>query len=182
MRQSSRPQPSDAAPIAGNFRLRNLRRDEPYIERIAREVFRAGDAHPPAFQRDDLDVELLTGSEINLLVLVEVSAEALGRNVIMPRRNIAIKRAAVCDSPNIAAVHGDPGEVETFGGFIGPVKPHPSLSRGEGDRHAWRRWRTRAARRDQQQPARPLRPSSRSCSGIPRHGAIPRYLAPPRVS
>src|SRR5580692_6984336 len=96
---------SDAAAVAGDFDLRDLRRDQPGVERIAREVLRAGDAHPPRFQRDDLDVKLLAGGEVDIFVLVEVLTEALGRDVIMPGRNIAIEGAAVCDSPEKIAVY-----------------------------------------------------------------------------
>src|SRR5438270_11302837 len=103
---------SNAAPDAGNFDLGDLRRDRPGVERVAPQVPGAGDAHPPTLQRDDLDVELLAGREVDILVLVEVSAEALGRDVIMPGRNVAIERAAVFDSPDVAAVHLDPGEIE----------------------------------------------------------------------
>jgi hypothetical protein len=36
--------------------LRDLRRDHPRVERVARNVLRPGDAHAPGIQRDDLDV------------------------------------------------------------------------------------------------------------------------------
>jgi hypothetical protein len=53
------------------------------------------------------------------LVLVDIPAKAFGRDVIMPGRNIAIECRAVFDSPNVAAVHLNPGEIEGLGGFIG---------------------------------------------------------------
>src|SRR4051812_46531875 len=140
---------SDAAAVAGDFGLRDLRRDHPCVERVARNVLRPGDAHAPRIQRDNLDVELLARGEVDISVLVEVSAEALRRDVIMPGRNIAIKCAAVFGSPDVAAVHVDQSKIEALGGFPGTVEPHPSLPRWDGGCHDRNRCgRPCAARRD----------------------------------
>jgi hypothetical protein len=67
--------------------------------------------------------------EVDILVLIEVLAVALGRDVIMPGRNIAIEHAAVGDSPEIAAVHVNIREIEALGGFPVSVEPDPGLAR-----------------------------------------------------
>jgi hypothetical protein len=77
----------------------------------------------------------------------------------MPGRNIAIECRAVFDSPNIAAVRLDPGEIEGLGGFIGTIEPDPGLPWWDGRHHNWSR-RRNAARRDQQQSAHSKKPSS----------------------
>src|SRR5690349_19844983 len=89
---------SDTIAVAGDFDLPDLRRDHPGVERVARNVLRPGDTHAPGIQRDDLDIELLARGEVDISVLVEVSPEALGLDVITPGRNIAIKCAAVFGS------------------------------------------------------------------------------------
>src|SRR5580704_18744184 len=89
---------SDAAAVAGDCRLRHLRRHQPDVEGVAIE-----DRHVatffPAAQRGDLAKYLLPRREVDILVLIAVLAVALGRDVIMPGRNIAIEHAAVGDSP-----------------------------------------------------------------------------------
>src|SRR6516164_6770826 len=133
--------PLDAAAVAGDFDLRHLRWDQPGIERIARTVLAAGDARPPTIQRDNLDVDLLAGREVDICVLVDIPAEALRRDVIMARRNIAIECAAVCDSPDIAAVHVDQTKIEALGGYPRTVEPHPGLARRDWRcRCRGRRW------------------------------------------
>src|SRR6516165_1936966 len=72
---------------------------------------------PPTFQGDDFHVQQLAGGEVDVSVLVGVPTEALWRDPIMPRRNVAIDGAAVFDSPNIAAVHVDQSKIEALGGF-----------------------------------------------------------------
>src|SRR6516162_7257237 len=62
----------DAAAVAGDFDLRHVRWDQPGIERIAHAVLAAGDARPPTFQRDNLNVDLLAGGEVDICVLVDI--------------------------------------------------------------------------------------------------------------
>src|ERR1700730_6037818 len=47
----------------------------------------------------------------------------------MSGRDIAIERVAALASPDIAAVHVDPGEVEAPIGFQRTVEPYPGLAR-----------------------------------------------------
>src|SRR5260370_39868421 len=80
----------DPAAVAADFSLRDLRRDHPGVERVARNVLRGGDARAPGVQRDDPCGELLAGGEVDISVLVEIAAEALPRHVVMSGWNIAI--------------------------------------------------------------------------------------------
>ena len=130
---------SNAGAVASDFGLRDLRRDYPGVESITRTILAAGYAHPPTLQRDDLDVELLAGREVHISVLVEIPAEALRGDVIMPGQNIAIECAAICDRSNIAAVHVDQSKIEALGGFPGTIEPHPSLPRGDRRCSSWGR-------------------------------------------
>src|SRR5271167_959206 len=62
----------------------------------------------------------------------------------MPRRDITVERAAVCDRPEIAAVHVDIREIEALGGLPVAVEPDPGLARRNWRRRGWdlgrRRW------------------------------------------
>jgi hypothetical protein len=104
----------------------------------------------------------LAGGEVNIFVMVEVLTEALGRDVIMPGRNIAIDGAAVCDSPEKVAVHVDIREVEALERFVWAVEPDPGLTRRSWRCRDWdRRRRLDTGRpRSEQQAACPLQPSS----------------------
>ena len=57
----------------------------------------------PTLRREDLDIELLAGGEIGILILIEVSVVVDRGDVIVPRRDIAV-RATVRDRREIAAV------------------------------------------------------------------------------
>jgi hypothetical protein len=85
-------------------------------------------------QLDEPDVQqlvarLLQQGKVSDSDLGEVPAEALWRDVIMSGRDVAIERVAVLDSPDIAAVHVDPSEVEAPVGFQRTVEPYPGLAR-----------------------------------------------------
>ena len=139
---------SDTAAVASDFGLRDLRWDHPGVERVARNVLRPGDAHAPGIQRDDFDVELLSRGKLDISVLVEVSAEALGRDVIMPWSNVAVEGAAICDRPEIGAVNINIGEIEALGRQPISVEPDPGLTRWNWDLRNW--LPLGAARRDGQ--------------------------------
>src|SRR5690348_2775815 len=106
---SGLPDRSDAPALAGDLGLRHLLRDHPGVERVA-DAVSAGAV--PTLRREDLDIDLLPGGQIDVSVLVEVSVVAHGRDVIMARRNVAIERTAVCDRPEIAAIHVDIRQIE----------------------------------------------------------------------
>ena len=151
---------SDTAAVAGDFGLRNLRRDYPSVEPVPRNVLRGGNAHAPGIQ-GRFYVKLLARGEIDILVLIEVSVIADGGDVIVPRRNIAVERAAVCDRPEIAAVHIDICEIKAVGRLQVAVEPDPGLARRDRrrcDRDL--RGRPGTARGDQQQATSPSPPSS----------------------
>jgi len=57
---------------------------------------------------------LLAGGEIDVPVLIDVSIIADWRNVIVPRRDVAVKCAAICDRSKIDAVHIDVCEIEAL--------------------------------------------------------------------
>src|SRR5207249_4782426 len=97
----------------------------------------------PTLRREDLDVELLAGGEIYILVLIEVSVIAHRRDVVMPGRNVAVERGAVCDGPVVAAIHVDIREIEALRGQPSAVKPHPGLTRRNRRRCLTRRNRRR---------------------------------------
>src|SRR5215471_210884 len=143
---------SDAAAVARDFGLSDLRRDQPSVERVSLKTPGAAHAHRPTCQVEDLDVGLLAGNERNIRVLVDVSGPALCLDMIQPRRNVAIERTAVFDGADIDAVRLDVSQIEALGGQPGAIKPDPGLARGDGSLDP--RLLPRAARRDQQQCAR----------------------------
>jgi hypothetical protein len=69
--------------------------------------------------------------------LIEVLAIALGRNVIMPGRNIAVEDAAIGNRPEIAAVHFDIREIEALRGLPIAVEPDTGLARRDWWRRGW---------------------------------------------
>src|SRR5271165_311200 len=160
---------SHTAVAASDFRLCNLLRDQPRVEGVAHTVS-AGAV--PALRREDLDIELLAGGDIDIPVLIEIAIIAHRRDVVMPGRNVAVKRAAVCDRPVIAAIHVDIREIEALGGQPVTVEPDPGLA-GRNRRRCncnlspCRRFG--AARRGQHQDACPLEPSSWAWSGSSHH-------------
>src|SRR5215469_11639341 len=75
---------SDAAAVARDFGLRDLRRYQPSVERVSLKAPGAAHAHRPTCQIEDLDVGLLAGNEGDIRVLVHVPGPALCRDVINP--------------------------------------------------------------------------------------------------
>ena len=109
--------------------MRDLRRHQPGIKCVAIEVsFVATHPQFPSAQRHDLDVNLLARAELDVLVLIEVATIALGRDVIVSGRNIAVERAAVSDRTGISLVYVDIREIKALGGFPGSIEPDPSLT------------------------------------------------------
>ena len=117
---------SDPSAVLSYFDLRCLRRDQPSIECIPHAI---PASTVPTLGGEDLDVDLLAGSEVNISVLVEVSVVAYGRDVIMPRRDITIECAAIGGRPEVAAIHIDIREVQALGWLSVPVESDPGFAR-----------------------------------------------------
>jgi hypothetical protein len=117
---------SDPSAVLSYFDLRCLRRDQPSIECIPHTI---PASTVPTLGGEDLDVDLLAGSEVNISVLVEVSVVAYGRDVIMPRRDITIECAAIGGRPEVAAIHIDIREVQALGWLSVPVESDPGFAR-----------------------------------------------------
>src|SRR5262249_33184219 len=124
---------SDAAAVASDFGLRDLRRNQISPECVAPKG--PGNAHAdrPTRQINDLDVHLLTGSHGDIRVLLGCRAgvvrPAFRHDVISPGRNVAVEHAAVFDGPKIDAVYIDISQIEALRGQPDAVDPDPTLAR-----------------------------------------------------
>lgn len=149
---------SDAVAVAGDLGLRDRGRDHPGVERVALNIPSCGVVAAPADQRQDLDIELLAGSELDVSVLVRVRDKARGRDVIAAGRHVAVEDPAVRDRPEIAPVHVDVGEVQALRGFPCTVEPDARVV----CRERWRRGRRRrgAARNRYAKPCQEPEPSA----------------------
>src|SRR5205807_2461446 len=120
MRSTIARRRSSAATIegaAGHIPAGDLGGDQPDIEGVAIVVAAAAAplvpataaAGDPGSQRHDLDVQLLPGSELDILVLVKVLAVAVDGDVVGTGWDVTVRRAARFRYRDDCVVHADVG-------------------------------------------------------------------------
>src|SRR6516165_10592952 len=118
-------------PAARHIALRNLRRNFPDIEGVARVtgIVLAAAASNPVCQAQDLEIGLLPGKEVDLSGRIEVTEIIVGADEVLPGRYIAIGGPADQRYPDNRLVHPN---IRGAHAIVGPwvaIEPGPRLAR-----------------------------------------------------